>query len=294
MNVVKGRDPLHRLLGLMHGRVVANGFNYAGQHLLQLTDRLPERASHFEYHNLHEAHHQAQDIQALPMLAEALLSSQPLPWQDHTAAQQNAPPPGQRTKLRFALANLHLTYPTGLLPTAPKTMSDRYVQTVPEAELALLALRVGEPGVAREIVEFYWEKSQAGQQLLHESYDALAGTAMALDVRFRRPIHARRSAEAQLAVADAAFAVGFLINEPRYLTFGKNLVRQTLSSFRPTQSTTNAPRGIADAEYKAVGEGLGLSFWPEPESYSLRCNARVPPKRLSEVVPRHLAEAPGP
>ena len=48
------------------------------------------------------------------------------------------------------------------------------MDTVREADLIVLASRLGETGLAKELLGFYWTKSQGGQTALHAAYDAKA------------------------------------------------------------------------------------------------------------------------
>ena len=162
ISVVRGRNPLSQLIGLMHERVVANGFNYAGQNLFQLTDPSPERNSQFDYSRLHHSARQAEDIRRLPTLASVLLAAQSVPWTGLTTMNE-ATPPAERDDLRFVLAKQHLAFPTGLIPTAPKTAEERYVRTVDEMKIVHLALKLGDLMVAREILDFYWDKAEGGR-----------------------------------------------------------------------------------------------------------------------------------
>ncbi|MDB6030458.1 MAG: hypothetical protein JWM16_796, partial [Verrucomicrobiales bacterium] len=287
LDAIRAGNQLERFFGMLHGRVVANGFNYGGKELFRLADHRPERASHYEYDALQAAERQAIDIHALPTLAEALLSAQPLPWSGQTL---NAGIPEDWKAQKFLLSRLHLAYPTGLIPTSLGTVAERYVETVAEADIVLLALKLGDTGVAREVLEFYWEKSQGGRQPLHKSYDAQAGTAMALDVRYHRPVHAQRTAEAQLAVAEASFATGFKISDEKLILLGKNLLDLTLEQFRPPENSKQLARGITEDLYQPVRRTLGTTFWPETEKYTLRSNARayLLLNRLSEIAPKYL------
>ena len=82
-------------------------------------------------------------------------------------------------RLGLELLNQHVTnYPppkTGpisvepwpyLIPTSLKTAAEPCVDTVQEAGLIILAAQLGELGLARDLLGFYWEKSQAGVKAL--------------------------------------------------------------------------------------------------------------------------------
>jgi len=97
---------------------------------------------------------------------------------------------------------------------------------------------------------------------------------MRIDVRSSRPGQSEATAEAQLAMADAAFHLGFLVGDEEWLNFGLSLVTNTLRRFRLPEPAAACPR---DCEYPVhkVQRILGLKFWPDPNFYSAGCNARA-------------------
>src|SRR5439155_22156977 len=105
--------------------------------------------------------------------------------------------------LKNRLVALHVQkYPppkTGLIPTSLDTENERFVDTVKEAELIQLAVKLNECSLAVELLDFYWDKSQGGVEPLHASYDAETGASLARDIRYKRPTEAERTAESQLA-----------------------------------------------------------------------------------------------
>jgi hypothetical protein len=231
-------------------RVGANLFKSGAEQALRgLKDYQPatDLLTRFNYHPLHRADALAARIDRLPMLATALLPTRPLPWEKSESGNQRVSEgqfPNSRTYkfkpltfpwdwLRLELNRRHLQYPTGLIPTVPESDAGRYVDTVEEADLIILAVKLGETGLARELLEFYWLKSHGGQLALHDSYDALAGTAKRVDVLCPRPLYARRTAESQLAIAEGAFYLGMETSDTQWLTLGRNLVSLLLREFRP-------------------------------------------------------------
>jgi hypothetical protein len=286
----RGRGWLGESLAALESRVVANTFGFGGQKVfdhLGWTNLGRTFSPAFPYRVLQRADNQARDIGRLPMLAEALLAGRQVPW---SAADS---PPLRITNdwnaVGFALGRQHLNpeYPTGLIPTAPGTAVERFVDTDKEADLIILAIKVGELVLARELLDFYWQKSQGGQAPLHASYDARAGTAMTADLSYARPVHAPRTAAAQIAIADAAFTLGWETGESQWITFGRNLVELVLERFRASASG-GAPRGIVEQEYLPVRRAYGFTLWPNAELYSLRSNARLAIllKRLAQISDR--------
>jgi hypothetical protein len=286
----RGRGWLGESLAALESRVVANTFGFGGKKVfgqLGWTNFGRSFSPAFEYAALQRAENQARDIGRLPMLAEALLSGGRLPW----SAADNTPVriTNDWNAIGFALGRQHLNpeYPTGLIPTAPGTAVERFVDTDKEADLIILAVKVGELVLARELLDFYWQKSQGGQAPLHASYDARAGTAMTTDLAYERPVHAPRTAEAQLAIADAAFTLGLETGESQWITFGRNLVELVLQRFRASE-TAGTPRGIIEQEYLPLRRAYGFTLWPDAELYSLRSNARMAMllKRLAQISDR--------
>lgn len=285
----RGRGAFGHAAATLQNRIAANAFRYAGQRLLSRmgSDMAVERLSHLNYQSIHDAHAQAREIDGLPMLAQTLLPGRTLPW-DQSSSSQSPEIDHDWRRFQFRLGKLHLEYPTGLIPTAPETAVQRYVETAREADLVALNVGLAEFAVAREILDFYWDKSKGGQLPLHSYYDAESGTAMRADVMFERPMHARRTALAQLAIADAAFQLGLATSDPKWLTFGRNLLQVVLDRFRENEVMRGKPRGIADYEPIAVRRPYGLAFWPEADTYSLQNNARacLLLKELSALMPR--------
>jgi hypothetical protein len=286
----RGRQWLGKTLAALESRVVANTFKFGGEQVfdgLGWTNLGSGFTPQFSFSSLHQADNQAREIRQLPMLADALLPGCQLPWEQESVS---GPAFTNNWKaIGFALDRLHLKYPaTGLVPTAPETAVERYVDTEKEADLIILGFKIGERALARDVLEFYWQKSHGGQVPLHASYDAQAGTAMTTDLAYKRPLHSRRTAGAQLAIAEAAFTVGLETGEKQWLTLGRNLLDVLLENFRAVKSPAEWPRGIAEHEFLPARRAYGLTLWPEAELFSLRDNARaaILLKRLSQISDR--------
>lgn len=290
----RGRGWLGEALAALENRVVANMFRFAGHQALPIlhgTNSSGAFVPQFNFDSIQHAAAQARDISELPTLAASILAAREVPW------GQNVPEPSPLSNdwaaIGFALNKLHLKQPTGLIPTAPDTAVERYVDTEKEAELIILAAKVGELALARDLLQFYWQKSQGGQTPLHASYDAIAGTAMTTDLAYQRPVHARRTAGAQLAIANAAFILGFETANDQWITLGRNLLALVLERFRAPRLHSGAPRGISEYEYLPVRRAYGVTLWPDAELYSLRNNARaaILLKRLSRLADRFADRA---
>ncbi|HMJ66688.1 MAG TPA: hypothetical protein VK615_15190, partial [Candidatus Binatia bacterium] len=286
----RGRGWPGEALAALQSRVVANTFRFGGEQALQSlgwTNFGSPLAAEFDFSLLHRADNQARAIDELPMLADALMPNCEVPWHDDK---------GRRVVLTnnwraigFALDKLHLNYPTtSLVPTAPETAVERYVDTEKEAELIILATKIGARALARDVLDFYWQKSHGGQVPLHASYDALAGTAMTTDLAYKRPVHARRTAGAQLAIADAAFTLGLETGDSKWITFGRNLVDLVLKRFRGPKAGAGEVRGIMEYEYVPRRHAYGFTLWPDAELYPLGSNARaaIILKRLNQLSDR--------
>lgn len=284
----RGRGPIGYPLAYLHNRIVANAFRYGGDKVLGniLSHQAPDQhRSQFDFEALHEAKAQAADIKKLPMLAEALLPTRPLPWQEaqsFTSAPTNSLDAltNDWASLALELDKLHFRhrlagFPYSLIPTTLDTIAERYVDTAAEANLIILAVKLGQLPLALDLLEFYWEKSQAGRQALHASYDAQAGTAMTGGTRYERPLHARRTAKAQLAIAEAAITLGLESGHSNWFTLGRNLLSLTLTNFRASLRINGEPRGITEYEFLPVRRAYGFTLWPDAELYSLDSNARA-------------------
>jgi len=280
--LAKGVGAWGRTLAVLRNRVAANPFSYAGERVL---DRLKGSSglmvSRFNYGSLHNARVQAAAIHRLPTLAEALLPTRTVPC-DFTNAVGLASVELDLAKVAAALRELHVSRfgtnltrsmaGTYLIPTAPDTVAERYVTTVAEAAIISLAIKVGEAGVARALLEFYWEKSDGGLEPVQESYDASSGMARTRELAFTRPVQARPTASARLALASAALDLADLTGETRWETFADNLVTGVLTRFRPP-AQGSAVRGISEPEYRVVERALGLVFWPEAARFPVDLNA---------------------
>src|SRR6185369_12613442 len=276
VQLAKGHGVIGRELANFHNRVVANLFNLGANHLLQPFIRADQPRDILQsFQKSASATTQAEEIGNLPMLAGALLPSRELPWNNNKPllpgdwAGATASLGITLTRMQLANTNTHL------IPTAPETSTERYVDTVKEAILIQLAVSLKELNLAKEVLDFYWEKSQGGSNALHSSYDAKTGAALIADATFERPRVAKRTAEAQLAIADAAFSVFVESGYSNAFTLGKNLTSVVLREFRAPENQKERPRGITEYRvYPATNkmEFLGTTLWPEPARYTLRSN----------------------
>ncbi|MCI0747799.1 MAG: hypothetical protein L0Y58_20520 [Verrucomicrobia subdivision 3 bacterium] len=273
----KARGWLSESWASVQGRVMANTFRFGGENFFDwigLTNLGSSFLPQYQFAELHNAQNQAREIRRLPMLAEALLASREVPW---SRANQTTPPAisnGWR-QMGFVLSRLRLNYPTGLIPTAPETAVERYVNTETEAKLIILATKIGELAMARDILDFYWQKSQGGQTPLHSSYDARSGTAMSVDLTYQRPVYARRTATAQIAIIEAALTLGLETADAQWITLGRNLLEVLMAQFRPPRSRDGQPRGLTELPFLPLRNAYGVALWPEAHVYSLESNARA-------------------
>jgi hypothetical protein len=217
-----------------------------------------------------------------PTLAEVLLTRTSAPWPDSPGWPQplNIDPAPHSNLHRMVRARFLETaahslriYPqTGLLPTAPGTTRERYVDTVREADWIQLAIALNEPARAQDLLAFYWRQSRGGQESLHASYDAVNGASRRLDPTAQRPLHSPKTAEAQLAVAEAAFAFWLQRGDPMAFQLGSNLLSRVLEDFRPHSIQ---PRGVVETLAVAPKHLPGMTLWPEEPRYTVRSNART-------------------
>ncbi|MGO9203690.1 MAG: hypothetical protein ACLQM8_24485 [Limisphaerales bacterium] len=275
----KARGGLSSVFARLHNRCVASAFALGADNLSRALfnfDRIPT-----ELRQVTREHGtavlQARVIDRLPTLAEALVPRRPLPWGQSAAPQ---PVPGAldiRTNwLRTYLSQLSGVYlKTKLIPTSPGTPVERYVDTVQEAALIELAVKLREQGLANDLLAFYWEKSQGGASLLHDCYDAKTGASLTREARYARPSDAEKTSRAQLAMAEAAFCVGTATRDRETLQFGRRLLDLLLARFRPDMDGEAWPRAIAEREVHSVVRLHGLTLWPEAKRFSVGSNARA-------------------
>ncbi|MEW6158051.1 MAG: hypothetical protein AB1813_11500 [Verrucomicrobiota bacterium] len=278
----------------LHNRMVASAYKLAGDHVINLLANQSGQArllSHFNAVALHNATNQANDINRLPALAEALLCRRAVPWTNQAAVTDMPLPATNQLAVRFG--QLRLLYPrTSLIPTSLGTEMEPFVETIEEANLIQLAIRLREWSVARELLDFYWTKSEGGTQPLHAYYDAQSGASLAPNPGFKRAREADRTAEAQIAMAEAAFALGLESGEAKALTLGKNLITVLLRDFRSATVDKQNPRGISEAIYLEEFPFLRTTLWPEAPRYRVQSNARafLLLKRLSEISGQYFTD----
>jgi hypothetical protein len=283
--LAKASGGLSSVISRLHNRCVASVFALGGDDLMRsvfAVDRVPtELKKIIRDHG--RANVQAQEINRLPTLAEALLSRQPAPWTKAGTASLVPATLDIRTNALRTLRELsgisgRYFKTTKLIPTSPGTRGARYVDTAQEAALIELAAKLNETVLANDMLAFYWEKSQGGAFPLHACYDARTGASLTKQTRYKRPGDAEITAQAQLAIAEAAFCLGTATGDRDTLEFGKNLIQRLLSSedgFRPSTDDTAWPRGIAESVVKPVVPRHGFTLWPEAKRFSLASNARA-------------------
>ncbi|HXJ56050.1 MAG TPA: hypothetical protein VNU68_05225, partial [Verrucomicrobiae bacterium] len=103
-----------------------------------------------------------------------------------------------------------------------------------------------------------------------------------------------RTAEAQLAMAEAAFQVGVITADPQWLTLGRNLTALVLNEFRPGVVIGGGPRGITRYPVLPPRELYGVKLWPDAERYPVGCNARayLLLSRLEDLAGRYFSDPP--
>jgi hypothetical protein len=277
--LAKGGGALSMALARLRNRCAASAFTLGGSRLLDFVfDFGPDQAELSRMmQELRPAAAQAQEINGLPTLARALMPMREIPW-TRAAPDRAAPadfgsgaiPP------RLHLNALATRYPkTRLIPTAPGTEVEPFVETVQEGAIIELAVHLNELPLAGELLNFYWEKSQGGTNRLLASYDARTGAPLVREPRYERASDANATAEAQLAIAEAAFRVAVATGDTNALNLGQRLVSLVLTEFQPALDDMTWPRGIADRSAKGTITRQGVTLWPEARKFSLKTNARA-------------------
>ncbi|MBL9174736.1 MAG: hypothetical protein JNL10_14455 [Verrucomicrobiales bacterium] len=290
VRVTKSGSILGHPVAVLRNRVAANSFHYAGDRILDwFAGPNPNRptTSRFHYGMLHHARLQAAALRRLPTLSEAILPTRSLPWLEVTNNPSAAALDLNLVRVAATLNELHVRRfatnlnradaPTYLIPTMLETEVERFVDTVEEARIASLAIRAGEPGIARDLLEFYrnksfWDPSREGLEPIQASYDAISGTALARELAFSLPVQSRPTAAAQIAVASAALDLADASGDAGWESFADELADTLLREFRPEESASG-PRGISATEYLPVQRALGLVFWPEAARFPVESNA---------------------
>ena len=277
--LAKASGGVRSALAALRNRCVANAFALGGQQLLPASfepGRVP-RGSKELLRQQAPAAAQAQVIDRLPTLAEALLSRRIVPWREGGAGSPAPAPLSFPTN--FVLTTLRqlseIYTNTGLIPTSPGGGEEAFVDTVQEAALIELAVKLRDPALAKDALAFYWQQSQGGASPLHASYNAETGASLTRNLRYQRPTDSAMTARAQLAMAQAAFCLGTATGDRNALEFGANLVALLLDKFRPGPKDTPWPAGIAEQPVEPVVKRHGLTLWPEPKTFSVGSNARA-------------------
>jgi hypothetical protein len=292
LDLSKGAGRLSTALANLRNRSVASIFSLWAQRVMEPWElvRLPPTRGRPAV-GVIDAATQAATIDQLPMLAQALLSGRAPPWADMPTGIT----PSMELRIdtnawRLRLRRLATRYPeTGLIPTAPDTAVERFVDTIEQGAIIELAVKLDELALARDLLAFYWKISEGGSQRLQASYDAKTGASLLQETRYERPSHARATAGAQLAIAQAAFHFGAASGDSLALEFGVNLVRLLLTTFRPPLDDVGWPRGIAEHSARGPVTRRGLTFWPAARVFSLKTNAGAYLLfiRVEELLDRH-------
>jgi hypothetical protein len=273
-----------------HHRLCANIFKYFGDYVLSFLPLDNQTPAEFRdmCRRFQRASVQAEEISQLPTLAEAVLPLRDVPWmQTMPEAAQLIETEGVKRRLKELAAK----YPaTGLLPTAPGTEVEAFVETSHEAALIELLIQVNETALATKVLAFYRQKTREGVELVLGSYDARTGARHAPARPPRRPANALPSSDAQLALAKAAFNLGSVTLDADVLAFATNVTARLLRDYRASQPTDGAPRGISVHPHQGRQHwfNTNITLWPLPERYALRVNADAYPflKRLNDFTKR--------
>ena len=90
---------------------------------------------------------------------------------------------------------------------------------------------------------------------------------------------ARQTAEAQIAVAEAALVLAMKSGGRESFNLAVGLTTNLMTGFRPRARTgasaTLEPRGLTSLESHPVRTVLGFKLWPDPARYSVWANARA-------------------
>jgi hypothetical protein len=281
ISLSKGHGALSSAIASLQNRCAASIFTLGGERSLHLVFGVSPK--HAEFLRLSEAMgpaaSQAAVIDELPMLASALMSRREVPWKQAVpdVGAVALPTFNQKAARVHLLRQVMASYSsnTELIPTSPGTAAERFVDTAQEGSIIELAVKLNEPWLARELLAFYSDKSQGGTKLLHSTYDGKTGASLTKVPKYERPSDAPKAAEAQLAIAQAAFCLGMASGDASALGFGRNLLNLLLNEFRPAMEDVGWPRGITERPARSMTNWHGLTLWPEAKTYSLKSNARA-------------------
>lgn len=275
----KGHGGFSTAIASLQNRSAASVFTLGSDRFLRFVFGASPRSTEFVRltEEMGPAASQAAAINELPMLASALLPGREVPWKAALASPGVAVVTNvSQEELKTHLQVLATIFPkTELIPTSPGTDAERYVDTVQEGAIIELAVKLNEPSLARKLLTFYWEKSQGGTNPLHSVYDAKTGAPLTKEPRYKRPLDASTTAEAQLAIAQAAFCLGVATDDRVFLEFGKSLVSLLLREFRPDAGDAERPRGMSERPARSAMTWHGITLWPEARSFPLKSNARA-------------------
>ncbi len=279
--MAKSSGGLSGVFARLHNRCVASVFALGADYLVRsLAGAGGLSAEQGQLNRQHRtAFSQARDIDLLPTLAEGLLPTRQTPWSQRGPSLPSLANPQFRTNaLRdfYRLSRVYLT-DTGLIPTAAGTQAARYINTVQEAEIIELSVKLDRPDLTKlagELLSFYWDKSQGGTKPLHAFYDAETGASLTKRTEYKRASDAEMTAETQLAVAEAAFCLG-TTGDTNALEFGKNLLGLLLDQFRPETNEVAWPRGITENRVKRAAPLHGITRWSEAKTFSITTNVRA-------------------
>lgn len=268
--------PLSRTSKL-HNRIASSIFKLGAD----LLDPASRSDDHPDPKSLHHANEQVEQISKLPTFAEALLPFREVPWGEPENPDE---PEHDCSNELFATPQAMAAWfasepgpapPTPLYPTSPDTSVETFVDTIEEAQLIEAAMAAGEFEAAAKVLDFYWEKSRAGSEALHTSYDLRTGASHHLEPQFLRPSESPRTAAAQLAVAEAALSFAEATRDHNAWELGRSLLQLLLIRYRAPDQDEATPRGISEQEHRPRIQRLGTTLWPDPAEFTLHTNARA-------------------
>ncbi|MBI1976757.1 MAG: hypothetical protein HYS56_04530, partial [Candidatus Omnitrophica bacterium] len=202
-----------------------------------------------------------------------------LPYQEEETAPQTtegkAAPEKETPLIDKAVQSFTLS-PTqennGLILTSPGAVSENWVDTVREAELAPLLLSQGKTEQAKAIVRFYSKVTDGGRWHLRNFYNAQSGQPEMYDPRNKAIVLSQERLEADVAGAMMAFQVAQKTGDSTALELAVNLLTRVFE-YRTSPYDGGYAEGLPREPTQPI---LGIRAYPKQfPYYSTRTNAKV-------------------
>ncbi|MBF0490321.1 MAG: MFS transporter, partial [Candidatus Omnitrophica bacterium] len=159
----------------------------------------------------------------------------------------------------------------GLYQTNPSTIRSQYAFTADESKIIRALIAQGKFTEAARALKYYYTVTQGGDLEVYNSYNIASGEPQEFIPGFKRPLTARKTAAAQIALAQAAFDYAMATSDAQAMSLAKKIVNHL-----KTVHLVDLSKGGLKSE--RTGERFsfdGIIFWPDYEKFMTADNANA-------------------